>query len=389
MILITNILLQLGGLDIVLKNKIQYKLLKSIIIDTIFMIIAAILVQVVLYFIFHNISDNSFSKKYFDLSKILWNTSRELTIYYTDAIHILSFVVLLIPYSAMIILDVKKLVVNPLQEIITGLTKIDSNNLTSRLNAKTNYEFTDLKDTFNIVLDKLEQASNEKTKLEKQKDLLITGVSHDLKTPITTIRGYSQALNEDMIQDENQKREYLKAINKKSIQLNNLISLLFEYVTLSSSKNILTLEDIDLIELMRENLALFYTDFEEREIHFKFEIPEEPLLIKGDKKQLNRVFANIYSNALKHNHKGDTVNTRLDLTDGITIYIEDTGDSIPQDIVYNVFEPFVTGDTSRKTGSGTGLGLSIASKIIELHNGSISLIQDSKSEYTKSFVIKL
>lgn len=120
--------------------------------------------------------------------------------------------------------------------------------------------------------------------------------------------------------------------------------------------------------MIRENLALYYTEFEEKEIDLKFELPQQTIMIQADKKQLDRVFANFYSNALKYNHAGDVVFTTIELSDGIKIKIEDTGDPIPEHIRQNIFEPF-----TRETGSGTGMGLSIAHKIIELHGGTLEL----------------
>ena len=143
---------------------------------------------------------------------------------------------------------------------------------------------------------------------------------------------------------------------------------------------------VDLCEVIRENLGLYYTEFEEKGIEFKFELPEQKVMIQADKRQISRVFANLYSNALKYNHVGDQVSTIFVIGDRIRVVIKDTGEPIPKQIKQYIFEPFVTGDSSRKSGSGTGLGLSITKKIIELHGGAFELMED---EFEKSFVIYL
>lgn len=357
---------------------------------TCLLIIFTLAIQIVLSFIFNALESSGFTKGFIDLSMFFCNIPGELTIYYTDIIRIMSFVVLLIPYMFALMKVIEKTIVNPLKEITKGIDKVDYNKLSKRLDIPTKYEFTELKNTFNQLLDRLEKSNKAQIEAEEQKKLLITGMAHDLKTPITTIRGYSQALNEGVLKDDQQKKEYLIAINRKSIQLDCLISILFDYAKLSTTtKGKLEFESLDLVELIRENIALFYTEFEENQIRFEFDIPDNKVIIQGDRKQLNRVFANIYTNALKHNQPGDVVKTTLDLMDGITICVEDTGDEIPEHIAKHIFQPFVTGDNSRKAGSGSGLGLSIALKIIELHHGTMFLEQRKHCKFTKKFVIKL
>ena len=335
--------------------------------------------QIGLSAIFSNFDHTSFIGSFIDISAILWGKNGELTIYYTDIVRIGCFLVVMIPYACCILNMIDVQVVRPLRDIVSEIQKIDGNKLDYRLEIPTAYEFTEVKIAFHRVMERLEIA-------DKQKNMLITGMAHDLKTPVTTIRGYSQALTEGVIVEESKKREYLLAIHRKSIKLDELISILFDYSQLMTVQKIPTMEYIDLIELIKENIGLFYTDFEEKNINFVFNLPDKKVSIKGDLKELNRVFSNIYTNALKHNKAGDTVYTEIEEKDDIIVYIRDTGDRIPENMAEHIFEPFVMGDTSRKTG-GSGLGLSIASKIMELHHGSLTLEQKEESPYTKSFVI--
>lgn len=355
---------------------------------TVFWCVLILAVQIALSYVFGMIRLPEFTEKFIDVSGILWNQSGELTIFYTDAVRIAVFLISFIPYVLILMKIVESLVVNPLKKITVELSQFDYEKLTSRLEVHTKYEFTELKDTFNEMFARLEDTDRKKRELEKQKDLLIVGMAHDLKTPITTIRGYSQALIEDVVTDKIQQEEYLRAINRKSVQLEELIELLFDYARLATAQMKLDYENVDLCELLRENIGLFYTEFEEKKIEFKFNIPEKKVMIQADKKQLSRVFANLYTNALKYNHSGDIVSTTLDLTDGIKIYIEDTGEKIPEEIEKHIFQPFVTGEQSSKAGSGTGLGLSIAAKIVEMYHGSLTLEHNRDGIYTKSFVIR-
>lgn len=323
-----------------MKNKLRYYLVSGILVISFLLIIAIFIVQIGLSSVFSAYEDSVIVTGYLDISGALWKRPGEFILYYSDLIRIVSFLFLLIPYVII------------MEQMVRRLMK------------------------------RLKNA-------ESEKELLIIGMAHDLKTPITTIKGYSQALCDEVIQDEKQKREYLEAINRKAIQLDTLINLLFDYVSLGSAAYALKLERMDIVEVIKENIGLFYTDFEERGIHFTFEVPEDPVYIQGDVKQLNRVFENLYGNALKFNHAGDVVHTEVSLMGKrIAIYVEDTGEPIPEDIADNLFDPFVMGEHSRKSGSGNGLGLCIAAKIMELHHGRLFLSR-AREGYTKSFLLLL
>lgn len=363
-----------------MKSSIRYRIVNELLITTLILVFIEFFVQIALSVIFSCFDNAILAEGRVDVSELIWKKSGELYIYYTDIVRIGCFLLLIIPYVFCILKMINVQVVRPLKDIISEIQKIDCNRLEYRLDVPASYEFAEVKDAFNNLMNRLQM-------VDKQKNMLITGMAHDLKTPITTIRGYSQALAEGVIVEESQKKEYLLAIHRKSIQLNELISLLFDYSKLMTLEEATALEHIDLIELVKENIGLFYTDFEEKNIKFIFDIPDEKVFIQGETKQLNRVFANIYANALKYNKAGDTVYTEVTLEDGITIYIRDTGDKISEGLVEHIFEPFVMGDSARKAG-GNGLGLSIAARIVKLHHGQIELEQKEENQYTKSFVIR-
>lgn len=234
-----------------------------------------------------------------------------------------------------------------------------------------------------------EEDAAKQEEFNRSRNLLLSDIAHDLKTPITTISGYAQALNSDMVDTPQKRAEYLSAISSKSIQLSNLITLLFDYVRLDSEGFELKMEKTNLTELVLELLASQYSDFEEAEMEIDIQIPEKPIYGNVDAVQLNRAITNLLVNAMKHNEKGTNllVSMREDI-DYILIRVADTGVAIEDSIRESMFEPFVLGDQSR-SNKGTGLGLSISSRIMELHGGSIFLEQPAASPYTKAFCIKL
>ena len=235
---------------------------------------------------------------------------------------------------------------------------------------------------------KLEKARDDaKKELDSRRNLMLSDIAHDLRTPITTISGYAKALADGVVTDEAKKQEYLQAVQVKSARMNDLIQLLFEYVKLDSEGFRLNRQTFDVSELLRQNAALIYSDMEEAGMQFDIDIPEDACLIYADQLQMSRVITNLLNNAIKHNAAGTRIALSLKIKEN-TVYITvaDTGTAISPEVAEHIFEPFVMGDESRSSRGGTGLGLSIAHKIIQMHGWRLELKQNF-SGYTKAFMI--
>lgn len=235
---------------------------------------------------------------------------------------------------------------------------------------------------------KLEKARDDaKKELDSRRNLMLSDIAHDLRTPITTISGYAKALADGVVTDEAKKQEYLQAIQVKSARMNDLIQLLFEYVKLDSEGFRLNRQTFDVSELLRQNAALIYSDIEEAGMQFDIDIPEDICMIYADQLQMSRVITNLLNNAIKHNEAGTRIALSLKIKEN-TVYITvaDTGTAILPEVAEHIFEPFVMGDESRSSRGGTGLGLSIAHKIIQMHGWRLELKQNFAG-YTKAFMI--
>lgn len=226
---------------------------------------------------------------------------------------------------------------------------------------------------------------------EMQKNLLLSDVAHDIKTPITTVAGFSKALSDGEVEPSQQK-EYLDAIYFKSMQVSDLVSLLFEYVKLDSAGYSLQKTTEDFCELVRGCVARLYTDFESKAMDLEINIPEESIFVQVDKTQMERALNNLLINTIKHNP--DNTKVIIELTHNqqqILLRISDCGVLIERETAKHLFDPFVQGDRSRTSKSGTGLGLSISKKIVDMHHGRIVLIQYKHPEkygMTKTFEIR-
>ena len=241
-----------------------------------------------------------------------------------------------------------------------------------------------------------ESRVNARKDYERKRNLMLSDIAHDLRTPITTVAGYSKALSDGMVSDD-RRQEYLDAIMVKSQRLNDLIQLLFDYVKLDSDGFSLNRQPVDIFELVRECGALQYSDIEDAGMELFVDIPEKSLKLSVDKIQLSRVVTNLITNAIKHNDKGDKIALVVKQEeDRILIMVADTGRIITEDKAEHIFEPFTMGDESRNSKGGSGLGLSIAKKIVQMHGYKLRLIQQPDivrykevRKYVKMFLITI
>lgn len=256
-----------------------------------------------------------------------------------------------------------------------------------------------------IVAEEVEKNERQEEELrekyERARNLMLSDIAHDLRTPITTIGGYAKALNDGLVTSDEKRTEYLEAIQNKSERMSDLITLLFDYVRLDSENFSLRLEKTDITELLRENAAFLYADVEERRMEFDIDVPEERMELEVDRLQFSRVITNLINNALKHNAAGTTIRLQLCYAETkqktghekkqevpLQIIVSDNGTMIEPLVAEHIFEPFVVADASRESKGGSGLGLSIAKKIVEMHGWTIELRQDFE-RCEKSFVINI
>ena len=231
----------------------------------------------------------------------------------------------------------------------------------------------------------MEEEKAQQLAYDRQRNLLLSDIAHDIKTPITTLCSYSKALSDDVVQGE-KRQEYLDAIYNKSIRMSELITLLFEYVKMDSSGFELHKEDGDLGEILRECLAALYPDFEDRKMELRVEIPETVVPCNMDKVQMARAITNLLTNAVRYGREEGKALVRLE---EYTITVADDGMEIDREFAEHIFEPFSRADKARSTKGGSGLGLSIASKIVQMHGGELKLDCDYGHGYTKAFQIFL
>lgn len=263
---------------------------------------------------------------------------------------------------------------NPLSAIAAGIRSVAGGLYHKRLRFKASFELVQIQESFNAMAEKLEQTESDKRLLEESRQQMLMHISHDLKTPITAIQGYAEALQLGMVEDEAKKLRTIRRIHDKAELVAELLEDMFELFKLESPDYPVIKEALDLAEFLREMAVDYYDPFEEKQLLFECDIPPGEVIVPFNDKLLYRAVSNLLANALKYNPPGTHV--QLVLLDGhktVRIEVSDNGIGIPDALRDSVFDAFVRGDAARKSDGGTGLGLTIAKHVAAKHGGSLAL----------------
>jgi signal transduction histidine kinase len=208
---------------------------------------------------------------------------------------------------------------------------------------------------------------NLKESLARRSRFLI-GVSHDLKTPLTSIKGYLEAISDGLADDPEKLVRYLSVIGEKSKLLEDRIGELIDYVNMETGEWRLKKETLSISDLFKEIAGMYSEDAPVFNRTFRYyDEVGEPLTVSADRALLLRCFENLFDNAIRYTKEGDTIALRVQREEGgIVVTFEDSGPGMQKEELDRVFEPFYRGSGSRRE-DGLGLGLSIVKSIVEAH----------------------
>lgn len=258
-----------------------------------------------------------------------------------------------------------------IKEICSGIEIISQGNLDYRIDKKGVDELSILSDKINSMSIDLKNIMEEERNAQRFKSELITNVSHDLRTPLTSLIGYIQLANDEKISLKD-KEKYIEISLQKSNKLKNLINDLFEYSKLESGGIKLEKEEINIIEIIEQSIGELSILARERNMTFSKNFSKS-IILKVDPNKIGRVFENIISNAVKYSTEGSTIHIEVfEKNDGVIISFENTIDEEFEENAERLFDRFYRADKARNSEKGgSGLGLAIAKNIIELHGGRI------------------
>ena len=275
---------------------------------------------------------------------------------------------LLVVASAVLLVNVFVLrtITRPISELNEGISRMSKGDLSARVNVRGKNEFAGLASAFNSMSERLEQ-------LDNSRNQFVSNASHELKTPLSTMKILIETLLYQDPIDPGMTKEFLGDINKEIDRLNRIVSDLLTLVNIDSGAMRLKLEDLDIAALMQVQVRRLTPLARENGIELECSTGA-PLMVNGDPLKLQQVIYNVIDNAIKYTPRGGEVRCTVSRSGKMAILrIADTGEGIPADDLPHIFDRFYRVDKarSRETG-GTGLGLSIVKQIVLSHGGTIT-----------------
>lgn len=280
-------------------------------------------------------------------------------------------------YEILFLLRVKERILLPVDRLRKGVRAITEGTYEITVENESASEVSGLIDSFNLMAQKLKENERLKTEYEKNRKALISNISHDLKTPITSIQGYLEALQIDENLPDEKRARYLKIIQSNSAYMNRLIDDLFLFSTLDMEKMDFCFAQISIRPFLSDMMEEFRLDLEERGVSFQYEDAlVQDYTVNLDAKRFHQILQNLIGNAIKH---GPAQGLRVKVTACVTeselrLEVRDNGPGIPTEALPHLFERFYRVDSERKKDfSSTGLGLAIAKELAQAHGGDIAV----------------
>lgn len=305
-------------------------------------------------------------------------------------------VIVLVTIGGLLFLNhlLRKTIIHPLENLGAGMAEIRNGHLDASMGAPakpTASEVKQLTDDFEKMRESLIHSTEEQEKLENNRKELVASISHDLKTPITSIIGYVEGLLDGVADTPEKQAKYLQTIHTKAISLNELIEELFLYSKLDAEAIPFHFEKININEFLQHIIEEF--QLQENQVSLRLVNHQEiASYVLADRMQLNRVFINLIENSLKFKSSNRALSIQVDVFEtaqNTVIQFSDNGQGISKEQLPYVFDHFYRGEEARPTNTGgSGLGLAIVKQIIDMHEGEVKIESELNHGTTVTILLK-
>jgi signal transduction histidine kinase len=267
-------------------------------------------------------------------------------------------------------------ILTDVEQIRDGLTAVGRGERAIRLHTAAHDELAELAVAANAMIDRLGAEETARAQSDAARRDLIAAVSHDLRTPITSLRLLAEAVGDEIVEGE-VRRGYLERMRTHIDALSALIDDLFELSRLEAGDINWTLEQVPLEELVGETVEAMRVQAELKGVSVEAQVPAPLAPARANPEKLQRVLFNLIQNAIRHTPADGSIVVRAEpVADRIEVEVADTGDGIPPDERERVFAAFYRGGAdAARTNAGAGLGLAVSRAIVEAHGGSIWIAQ--------------
>ncbi|WP_062047563.1 cell wall metabolism sensor histidine kinase WalK [Bacillus sp. JCM 19034] len=286
---------------------------------------------------------------------------------------------------------VSKHIITPIRELQKATNRIKDGDLQQPVTVKRNDEIGDLSNDFEEMRLRLKESVEKQAKYENNRKELMNNISHDLKTPITSIKGYVEGILDGVANDQDKLERYCKTIHAKAVHMDRLIDELQLFSKLDLNSVVFHFGKLEIVSFFKELLEEMKLDFEKQQIDVILDNRlDQEVFVKADRDKIERALRNIVSNSMKFLDKDrkEIIISIERINEYIQIVIKDNGKGIKEKDLPFVFDRFYRGDCSRNTESGgSGIGLAIVKQIMEAHGGTVSI--ESTYGFGTSFSIIL
>ena len=304
----------------------------------------------------------------------------------------ISVLMILILTAAMLIIWIYQGIIRPLKELKTATVNIQQGNLDFTIEREGSDEISELCASFEEMRKRLKESFEQQIAGEQENRELIRNIAHDLKTPITAVKGYSEGLLDGVANTPEKQEKYLRTINSKANEMDALLNELTLYSKIDTNRIPYNFNKLNVAEYFNDCIEEVGMDLETKQIGLAyFNYVDNDVMIIADPEQLKRVIHNIIGNSVKYMDKQQgLINIRIkDVGDFIQVELEDNGRGIAAKDIPYIFERFFRADASRNSATGgSGIGLSIVKKIIEDHGGKIWATSKESVGTVMYFVIR-
>lgn len=265
--------------------------------------------------------------------------------------------------------------------LVDNVEEMSKGNLDKKIELKSRGDIDQVAQNINSIVEQLKDITVEERKAQQTKTDLITNVSHDLRTPLTSVIGYLNLIEEGRYKDEVELMYYVDIAYEKSLNLNILINDLFELTKMQNRVVNFNKVELNLVELIGQLISQFEIQFRQENVNCRIDFSVDKLIINGDPIKLVRAFENLITNAMRYGKDGHYIDIKVLTEDEmVVVQIINYGEPIPVVDLPHIFDRFYRVEKSRNTfQGGSGLGLAITKNIIEAHDGSICAISNNES----------